>query len=77
MSDRTDIGADEVSQKQADFNRNGLVNMDDYAVFSKSWRSETGQPNWYLLCDLFEDGRIDSEDLREFVADWLWKAAWY
>lgn len=76
MSGRADIGADEVSTKQSDFTRNGLINMDDYAVFSNSWRSETGQPNWYVLCDLFEDGQIDSEDLREFVADWLWKAAW-
>ncbi len=77
MSGRADIGADEVSLKQADFTRNGLINMDDYAVFSNSWRSETGQPDWYVLCDLFEDGQIDSEDLREFVADWLWMAAWY
>jgi hypothetical protein len=77
MSGRADIGADEVSLKQADFTRNGLINMDDYAVFSDSWRSETGQANWYILCDLVEDGKIDSEDLREFVADWLWMAAWY
>ena len=77
MSGRADIGADELSQKQADFTRNGLINMDDYAIFSDSWLTETGQANWYVLCDLFEDGRIDAEDLREFVADWLWKAAWY
>jgi parallel beta-helix repeat protein len=77
MSGRVDIGADELSQKQADFTRNGLVNMDDYAVLAGSWRAESGDPHWYVLCDLFEDGLIDSEDLREFVAEWLWKAAWY
>jgi hypothetical protein len=77
MSGRVDIGADELSQKQADFNRNGLINMDDYAVLAGSWRAESDDPHWYVLCDLFEDGLIDSEDLREFVADWLWRAAWY
>jgi len=77
MAGRVDIGADEVSQKQADFTRNGLINLHDFAGFSRSWLTETGDANWYVLCDLYEDGQINSADLAQFVTDWLWQAAWY
>ena len=77
MAGRVDIGADEVSEKQADFTRDGAVNLRDFAIFSHSWRTGTGDEQWYVLCDLFEDGQIDLDDLAEFVNDWLWQGFWY
>jgi len=77
MRDRVDIGTDEVNEKQADFTRDGVVNVVDFAIFSHSWRTGTGDEQWYVLCDLFEDGQIDLDDLAEFVNDWLWQATWY
>ena len=77
MNGAPDIGADELSQKQADFTRNGAINFDDFAVLAHSWLTGLSGDQWYALCDLFEDGYIDSGDLRLFVHDWLWQAAWY
>ncbi|GAG67750.1 unnamed protein product [marine sediment metagenome] len=72
-----DIGTDEVNEKQADFTRDGVINLGDFALFSHSWRTGTGDEQWYVLCDLFEDGQIDLDDLAEFVINWLWQATWY
>jgi hypothetical protein len=76
MAGRVDIGADEVSEKQADFTRDGLINLGDFVIFSHSWRTGTGDERWYVLCDLFEDGQIDLDDLAEFVNNWLWQGFW-
>jgi hypothetical protein len=77
MVGRVDMGADEVGEKQADFTRNGIINFEDFAVFSQSWLSSSGQDRWYLLCDLYEDDEINISDLAEFANDWLWQADWY
>ena len=77
MNGAADIGADELSQKQADFTRNGAINCNDFAVLAHSWLTGPSDDQWYALCDLFEDDYIDSGDLRLFVHDWLWQAAWY
>ena len=42
-----DIGADEVGENQADFTRNGIIDLADFARFSGSWLSEPGQDSWY------------------------------
>lgn len=54
-----------------------MINLADFAVFSHSWLSVPADGQWYILCDLFEDGQMDSMDLAGFVNDWLWQAAWH
>ena len=77
MTGRVDIGADEVGEKQADFTRDGIINLEDFSVFSRSWMTLPGQMNWYVLCDLYEDEQIGLADLAGLVDDWLWQAGWY
>jgi hypothetical protein len=77
MGGRVDIGADEVGPKQADFTRDGRIDIEDFTVFSRSWDTTPGQENWYILCDLFDDGIIDINDLAAFADDWIWLADWY
>jgi len=77
MNGRVDMGADEVGPKQADFTRDGRIDVSDLSVLSESWDTIEGQPNWYVLSDLFEDGIIGLDDLFLFVDDWMWQADWY
>ena len=77
MGGRIDIGTDEVGEKKADFNRDGIINLGDLGVFVQSWLSIPGENNWYVLCDLYEDSHIDFADYVDFTADYLWQASWY
>ncbi|MBN2455737.1 MAG: right-handed parallel beta-helix repeat-containing protein [Sedimentisphaerales bacterium] len=77
MAGRVDMGADEVSQKQADFTRNGIINFEDFSILAHSWFSTDAKPNWNILCDLREDGYIDFKDLAKMLQEWLWQADWY
>ena len=71
------MGADEVGEKQADFTRDGVIDLEDFSVFSESWPENVPGGEWYVLCDLYEDERIDALDVAELVEDWLWQADWY
>jgi predicted outer membrane repeat protein len=77
MGYRVDMGADEVGEKQADFTRDGRIDVSDLSVLSGSWDTAQGQANWYVLSDLFEDGVIGLDDLSIFVDDWMWIADWH
>ncbi|MHC4740455.1 MAG: right-handed parallel beta-helix repeat-containing protein [Planctomycetota bacterium] len=74
---RVDMGADEVGEKQGDFTRDGIINIRDFSVFSQFWSENASSENWNLLCDLYEDERIDALDVAKFVNDWLWEADWH
>lgn len=74
---RVDMGSDEVGPKQADFNRNGIIDGLDLSVLLNSWLAVEGDANWYVLCDLFNNKQIDAMDYAEFAADWGWQAQWY
>jgi len=77
MGGRVDMGVDEVGEKQADFTRDGVINLEDFSVFSQSWPENVPGGEWYVLCDLYEDEQINALDMAEFVEDWLWRADWY
>jgi len=77
MGGRIDMGCDEVGPKQADFTRNGTVDGQDLQAFVRAWLCDAGDEDWNVLCDLQEDGHVDSADLAELSRDWLWKADWY
>jgi hypothetical protein len=77
MGGRVDMGADEVGEKQADLTRDGIINFEDFSIFSQSWPENVPDDEWYVLCNLYEDEKIDAMDMAEFVSDWLWEADWY
>jgi hypothetical protein len=74
---RVDMGSDEVGPKQADFDRNGIIDSRDLFVLLNSWLAVEEDMNWYVLCDLFNNKQIDMMDYARFAADWLWRADWY
>lgn len=77
MGTYPDAGADEVGPKQADFSRNGKIDLNDFETFSSAWGTAPGDTDWYLLCDLVKDDTIDQNDLQQLCQDWLWQADWY
>jgi len=63
-----DMGADEFSYT-GDLNFNGCVNFEDFAIFAPHWReTDCGTCGW---ADLTGNGKVDVNDLRELVANWL------
>lgn len=76
-ANRVDMGSDEVGPKQADFTRNGIIDVLDLSIFLESWLAVEGDASWYVLCDLFDNQQIDMMDYAQFAADWLWQAEWY
>ena len=77
MNGRVDMGIDEVGPKQADFTRDGRIDIADFEVFSRSWNTQPTNENWYILSDLWEDELIDINDLAALVADWIWVSEWH
>jgi len=77
MGGRIDMGFDEVGEKQADLNRNGIINFEDIMLFVQAWLSNPGEDIRYILCDLYQDNQIDFADWAELAKDWLWQADWY
>jgi len=91
---RVDMGADEVScndiYNPLDFNGDGLVNNNEFAMFSKAWLQYdpdeyTGDDpndtvNWDPRCNLDDTGDsqyvIDLADVAVFVESWCWQACW-
>jgi hypothetical protein len=76
-ANRVDMGSDEVGPKQADFNRNGIIDGLDLLVLINSWLAAEGDAHWYPLCDLHQNKQIDAMDYAEFTGDWSWQAQWY
>jgi parallel beta-helix repeat protein len=68
-----DIGADEVTTKNADFDEDGFISYDDLDTFIDSWLYSGSS----LPTDLVMDGNIDFSDYSEFADGWFWKAPWY
>jgi len=56
-----------------DFEPNGEVNFDDFAVMAAAWLTKDGQGRYNPACDISipPDGSIDMLDLLVFVDNWL------
>ncbi len=56
-----------------DINGDGRVNLKDFAMLAKAWRSTTGGDNWDADCDISapSDGVIDEKDLYILSENWL------
>jgi hypothetical protein len=81
-----DRGADEVTctdtSNPNDWIPDGVINMAEFAVFSRAWLSQAGgnDPNWNPACNLDNTGAsanvIDLADFKLFCENWLWIACW-
>jgi hypothetical protein len=75
INGRIDIGADEYkpSGNLSDFNFDGIVNFNDYAIFVSYWPQYLcSEPDWCEGRDYDHNGAVDLEDLARFSEDWLW-----
>ena len=63
---RTCIICDDCAVCDADFNGDGRVNLNDFAIFAVAFGTSEGNANWNSNCDLFESGKIDMNDFRIF-----------
>lgn len=56
-----------------DFEPDGDVDFEDFAVLAAAWRSQPGDGNWNAACNISEsiDGVIDEYDLIVFCEKWL------
>lgn len=55
-----------------DFNNDGIVNFNDFAIFASYWMDGTcSAPDWCEGTDFDKSGKVDISDLAEFVKYWL------
>jgi hypothetical protein len=64
---RVDIGADEIGWPKPDFDRDEVINLNDYTILTSAWRTIDPDKS------LDTDDDVDLEDLAEFGHFWLWK----
>lgn len=59
---------------QADLDSNGKVDLVDFSIFARAWRTQHGQPDWNPVCDISDpnDNVINECDLFVFGDNWLW-----
>ena len=69
---RVDIGADEF-YRSPDFDRNGIVNFKDFALFAVDWMKTADFNDDF---DLDYNNQVGSSDLQLFCQDWLWQLSW-
>jgi hypothetical protein len=67
------VATSSLTPNDGDFNRDGAVDLADYAIFAGGWLKQEGQAGWNSDCDINNpaDGRIDVKDLAVFAHNWL------
>ncbi len=63
--------SDPVEFADTDFNDDNKVNLQDFALFAKSWLANSELSDYNEQCDLFLDNAIDSTDLEILLQNWL------
>ncbi len=53
-----------------DVNRDGFIDMEDYALLEAAWGSYPGHPRWDPRCDLNQDGHVGPVDLGIYGANY-------
>jgi hypothetical protein len=56
---------------QGDFNQSKFVDFTDFAILANRWMNSCVDPHWCDGCDFDESGKVDVDDLGEFVEYWL------
>lgn len=55
----------------ADFNYDGSVDLIDFSMLSSAWMSNSPDPEYLPVCDMYLDSQIDIKDLEAFLPHWL------
>jgi hypothetical protein len=62
-----------VNTATRDFNKDGVVNFEDFSIFATSWQTGTSaDPNAAGRADLDHDGSVGLVDVLMFADFWLW-----
>ncbi|NLH16176.1 MAG: right-handed parallel beta-helix repeat-containing protein [Phycisphaerae bacterium] len=66
-----DMGAYEFTR--GDFRADGIVDLEDFAVFAAAWDTSIGEPHWNARCDISvpRDNKIKLSDFVVFAMQWL------
>jgi alpha-tubulin suppressor-like RCC1 family protein len=56
-----------------DLNRDAVVNYQDFVYMADTWLLESIDTGYNDDCDWIDDSQIDTDDLEEFAAAWLWQ----
>lgn len=72
------VGVLEPQEYAADINLDGVVDLNDFVLLSRSWQSRFGQAAYCLRCDLSEPGdlAVTLDDLAIFSEQWMREEAW-
>lgn len=86
-----DMGADEITCEEVshelDWSGDGIINMEEFSVFSKAWLSHDpndpafdpnlySSDNWDERCDFDDDYAVDVNNFIAFADVWLWQACY-
>ncbi|MHC5119596.1 MAG: aspartyl protease family protein, partial [Planctomycetota bacterium] len=63
--------SDPIPYGNADFNFDGDVNLVDFSMLASAWLSQSPEPEYLPVCDLFLDSKIDMKDFQAFASHWL------
>lgn len=63
--------SDPIPYGNADFNFDGNVNLIDFSMMASAWMSQSPEPEYIPVCDIYLDNLIDVMDLQAFLAHWL------
>jgi hypothetical protein len=61
-----------------DLEKDGFVDLYDFAIFANAWQSDSESPNWNPACDIAPDGGdgfVGIDDLLVFMTGWLQESA--
>jgi hypothetical protein len=73
------VGVLHEQKRSADIDLNGVVDMEDLALFVSAWHSRFGRPGWIGRCDLAEpkDMFIDFSDFEILMEQWDQAELWH
>jgi beta-lactam-binding protein with PASTA domain len=62
-----------IAASLGDFDQDGDVDLNDYALFASAWSTEAADGGWNRDCDISipADNRVDGRDLSVYVDNWL------
>ncbi len=63
--------SDPVAFGNADFDFSGRVDLADFAIFAAAWMSQSPDPAYNPVCDIYIDSNIDFNDFEAFLMRWL------
>lgn len=76
MNGPNEVTCEDVSDPN-DWNADGIIDLEEFEIFSLAWLAEPNESNWDERCDADKDNDIDIYDFISFTENWLWTACWH